>query len=338
MATPSDLTTWDWRDSRPTLTDRISFFCKNKLASDVTFLVRGKSIPAHKFVLMANSSVFFAMFSGPLAEDGSLIKIDDCEEIEDFLQFLKYLYTEKCDLTWENVFSVLYFAKKYLVSSLTKLCVVFMSQEMKAENVLQVFQQAIKYNNHQLKKRSLQIISYFAEEIIKTDEFLSLDIEYLKVVLSEDQLNVSEVQLFKAIDLWCEKRANQMNKMKKASETPETKRSVLGDAIFLIRFPVMTASEFADNGAFSTLITSDEYRDIFAYIAKKDSALLESRSFWKRFSTAKRACKYGMQECSDCRLLRVFDKTRETTCKPKPVHKTKCNRCGGDLLECFILD
>ena len=254
-------------DAKLTLKDRISYFFNNDLASDVRFLIHGESVPAHKFVLMANSSVFIAMFTGPMAEKGGVIQIEDCEVKEEFLQFLKYLYTENCDLTWENVISVLYFAKKYLVSPLIELCVEFMSNHIGKKDVLWVLQEAIKFAENELKRKCLQLICPLASEIINTNEFLSLDIETLKVILSQDQLHVSEVKLFKAIDLWCKERLNEMDETKRTSET---KRSILGDAVFLIRFPTMRSTEFANNCAYSGLLTSDECRDIFSYIAGQD--------------------------------------------------------------------
>ena len=324
-------------DANLTLKNRISYFFNNDLASDVRFLIQRESVPAHKFVLMANSSVFIAMFTGPMAEKGEVIKIEDCEVKEDFLQFLKYLYTENCNLTRKNVFSVLYFAKKYLVSPLIKLCTGFLSNRIGKNDVLLVLQQAIKFTENKLKGKCLQLIRPLAWEVISTDEFLSLDIETLKVILSQDQLNVSEVKLFRAVDLWCEKRLKEMDETKRTSET---KRSILGDAVFLVRFPTMGSIEFADNCAYSGLLTSDECRDIFSWIARKDyrvdfaeeqcsvpvyDGCYSSPSIYPCFpTTTRRPCNYEVRSCKRCSFLYVDE--NENTRNSRKVYEI-CERC-----------
>ncbi len=65
-----------------------------QLACDVTFKLKSQNkvigkLGAHKFVLMARSPVFFAMFEGPMKETSDEIVISDIEG-EPFRQFLRY--------------------------------------------------------------------------------------------------------------------------------------------------------------------------------------------------------------------------------------------------------
>lgn len=69
--------------------------CNNDLMADVTFVVSSSSsspvtFPAHKYVLATGSSVFFAMFYGTLAEQGSQVVVPDVEP-DAFLKMLKYV-------------------------------------------------------------------------------------------------------------------------------------------------------------------------------------------------------------------------------------------------------
>lgn len=60
-------------------------------------------------------------------------------------------------------------------------------------------------------------------------------------VLERDTLGVREVRLFGAAVRWAEAEAHRQQ----LQPTPENKRKVLGKALTLIRFPLMTIEEFA---------------------------------------------------------------------------------------------
>lgn len=63
----------------------------------------------------------------------------------------------------------------------------------------------------------------------------------LVAVLERDTLGVREVRLFGAAVRWAEAEAHRQQ----LQPTPENKRRVLGKALALIRFPLMTIEEFA---------------------------------------------------------------------------------------------
>ena len=76
----------NWQTSKKTIRDRNAAMFMNEVMSDVHFLVgsaglaeKPARIPAHKYVLATSSSVFFAMFYGPLAEEKDEIEIPDVE-------------------------------------------------------------------------------------------------------------------------------------------------------------------------------------------------------------------------------------------------------------------
>lgn len=60
-------------------------------------------------------------------------------------------------------------------------------------------------------------------------------------VLERDTLGVREVRLFGAAVRWADAEAQRQQ----LQPTPENKRRVLGKALSLIRFPLMTIEEFA---------------------------------------------------------------------------------------------
>lgn len=66
-------------------------------------------------------------------------------------------------------------------------------------------------------------------------------LDTLVAVLERDTLGVREVRLFSAAVRWAEAEAHRQQ----LQPTPENKRKVLGKALSLIRFPLMTIEEFA---------------------------------------------------------------------------------------------
>lgn len=63
----------------------------------------------------------------------------------------------------------------------------------------------------------------------------------LVAVLERDTLGIREVRLFNAVVRWSEAECQRQQ----FQVTPENKRKVLGKALGLIRFPLMTIEEFA---------------------------------------------------------------------------------------------
>lgn len=99
----------------------------NKEFSDITFVVEGKKIYAHRCILMARSEPLQMMVNGPMKEG-----YEDSIEIQDvsynwFYSFLQYLYTDEVPVLRENdidikmIIELLSIADQYMVDSLKTL-------------------------------------------------------------------------------------------------------------------------------------------------------------------------------------------------------------------------
>ena len=84
----------DWHIFKRSLQERNAVMLNNELFADVYFLVGSGSIqsriPAHKYILVTGSSVFYTMFCGGLPE-GKEVAIPDVEP-QAFLNLLKWVY------------------------------------------------------------------------------------------------------------------------------------------------------------------------------------------------------------------------------------------------------
>ena len=100
----------------------------------------------------------------------------------------------------------------------------------------------------------LQIIRTQTRDILSETTFDDVDHSTLVVILSQDEINVDEATLFDSMVKWsvkeCERRGLEA--------TGEKKRSVLADALFLIRFLTFPPAEFAAGPATSELLTQEE--------------------------------------------------------------------------------
>lgn len=86
-----------WQLSKHNVRERNTAMFLNELMSDVYFIFNSTistgqttiRIPAHKYVLCTSSSVFYAMFYGPLADENCEIKVEDVEA-DAFITMLRF--------------------------------------------------------------------------------------------------------------------------------------------------------------------------------------------------------------------------------------------------------
>ena len=232
---------------------RLSFLINNELMSDVTFVVKEKRFVAHKFVLALASEVFHAMFYGPLADDKNEIEIVDCEKPEDFLEFLSLIYGKSAEITWDNVKQLSYLRKKYMIQR-TGPFVNFISSNEDTDIILNALGTSLALEEDDMIEECLKVIRRDISVLGQTEQFLKLTQPSIKLILKQDLLNIEEIDLFKAVDKWCSYQVEQ----KKINQESTTKREVLGDARYYIRFSIIDLEDFAEFCSPSRILSSKE--------------------------------------------------------------------------------
>lgn len=259
-----------WQATRNSLKERISFMYCNPLLADVYFIVgqneERQRIPAHKFVLAIGSAVFDAMFSGRFADGQSTnnepveVELPDVEPSA-FLTLLKFLYSDDVSISPDSVMTTLYTAKKYAVPALEGACVDFLKAQLGADNAFLLLTQARLFDEPQLASLCMQVIDKNTHEALAADGFVEIDVDTLCAVLSRDSLRVREVVLFQALVRW----ASEQCERKGLEPSVDNKRAMIGSALSLIRFPLMTVEEFAQTAAQSGLLSDKELVNLFLY-------------------------------------------------------------------------
>ena len=240
----------------------------NTLISDVKFSMKDSNsdrqqsvvIPAHKYILSISSSVFFAMFYGEMAEPGDTIELPDCDS-ESFLELLRFVYYDEVMLTGSNVIQILYLAKKYLIPSLSDECTKFLLKFLSADNVFSVLPTAGVYEEASLVEKCWEMVDESTKEAMNSEAFLDITHDMLCSFLERDTLTVREVDIFQAVDRWAEHQC----KTQRQEVNGEEKRKILGDAINLLRFPLMKQEEFASLVPKTNILPKNDALDIFLY-------------------------------------------------------------------------
>uniref|UniRef100_A0A6I8NRI7 BTB domain containing 2 n=2 Tax=Ornithorhynchus anatinus TaxID=9258 RepID=A0A6I8NRI7_ORNAN len=287
---------YNWQATKPTVKERFAFLFNNEVLSDVHFLVgKGMSsqrIPAHRFVLAVGSAVFDAMFNGGMATTSTEIELPDVEPAA-FLALLKFLYSDEVQIGPETVMTTLYTAKKYAVPALEAHCVEFLKKNLRADNAFMLLTQARLFDEPQLASLCLENIDKNTSDAINAEGFTDIDLDTLVAVLERDTLGIREVRLFNAVVRWSEAECQRQQ----LQVTPENKRKVLGKALSLIRFPLMTIEEFAAGPAQSGILTDREVVSLFLHFTVNPKPRVE-------FIDRPRCCLRG-KECSINRFQQV---------------------------------
>ncbi|CAO2613977.1 BTB/POZ domain-containing protein 1 [Lemmus lemmus] len=243
---------YNWQATKASLKERFAFLFNSELLSDVRFVLAAggpQRIPAHRFVLAAGSAVFDAMFNGGMATTSAEIELPDVEPAA-FLALLRFLYSDEVQIGPETVMTTLYTAKKYAVPALEAHCVDFLTKHLRADNAFMLLTQARLFDEPQLASLCLDTIDKSTMDAISAEGFTDIDIDTLCAVLERDTLSIRESRLFGAIVRWAEAECQRQQ----LPVTFGNKQKVLGKALSLIRFPLMTIEEFAAGKAVPSLI------------------------------------------------------------------------------------
>ncbi|MEE6503241.1 hypothetical protein FKM82_004779 [Ascaphus truei] len=287
---------YNWQATKSSLKERFAFLFNNELLSDVKFVVgKGRQvqrIPSHKFVLATGSAVFDAMFNGGMATTSAEIDLPDVEPAA-FLALLRFLYSDEVQIGPETVMTTLYTAKKYAVPALETHCVDFLTKHLRADNAFMLLTQARLFDEPQLASICLETIDKSTVDAISAEGFTDIDIDTLCAVLERDTLSIRESRLFGAVVRWAEAECQRQ-------ELPvsiENKHKVLGNALSLIRFPLMTVEEFAAGPAQCGIMSDREVVNLFLHFTVNPKPRVD-------YIDRPRCCLRG-KECSVNRFQQV---------------------------------
>lgn len=259
-----------WQLAQRSLQQKWSYVWKNELYTDVTLKVGDsqETISCHRIILIINSPVFETMLSSRWSKGcGSTKDTTEIllpEETTDLFKiFLEFMYTGNVSLDVKEadpIISVLLLGKKYLCPGLVDKCTELLKESLSLQNVMQIYQAADMLDNEELQKTVERYMLDNASPLIESGEFKKLTKKDLMKLLSSDELNVAEIELFNAVYNWaeveCERTGLEAGQVAK----------VLNDILPLIRFPSMSTEDFSCFVVTKNVLPLEDTVNVFRFL------------------------------------------------------------------------
>lgn len=180
------------------------------------------------------------------------------------------MYSDEIDLEADTVLATLYAAKKYIVPALAKACVTFLETSLEAKNACVLLSQSRLFEEPDLTQRCWEVIDAQAQLALCSEGFCEIDLQTLEIILRRETLNTKEEVVFGAVMNWAAAECKRQG----LAPTTGNRRSVLGQALFLVRIPTMSLDEFANGAAQCDILTLEETHSMFLwYTAAKKPKL-----------------------------------------------------------------
>ncbi|XP_060810795.1 BTB/POZ domain-containing protein 9 [Amyelois transitella] len=192
------------------LSEKIGSLCLSSEYSDVTLIVEGQRIPAHKVILAASSDYFRALLYGGMRE-ANQAEVELQAPLQAFKALLRYVYSGHMGLSLlreECVLDMLGLAHQFNFQQLEAAISDYLRQVLALRNVCAVLDAARLYGLDALMDYCYNFLDRNATEVLKHDTLLQLSVEALQGLLERDSFFAPEVDIFKAVCNWF--TANQM--------------------------------------------------------------------------------------------------------------------------------
>ena len=172
---------------------------------DVTVSVKDKEFKAHRLVLAAASPFFLSLLVSDMREGKEqFIRIELEEATGSVMEdVFEYIYTGNVAVTKDTAHDLVAVADYLLLPGLKTLACDVLEENITIENCIFNNYFANKYQCLELMVESCGFINSNFSSVMKTDDFLKLDIaQVMKWVSSDDVTVTSEEEIFKGIVQW----------------------------------------------------------------------------------------------------------------------------------------
>ncbi|KAG0344356.1 hypothetical protein BG004_004535, partial [Podila humilis] len=174
------------------------------VGSDVRLIVGEEKVVmfAHSLILQARSTYFTRALSNDWKEasEGIIHKPNIRPAV--FERILQYIYSGKLMLDDANVMDLIKAADELCMEDLLHGCERHALTTICRDNVLSLVHLASQHNLHQLKAECLDFIASNIDHLKKGKPILTLDVDILKDILSMDQLDLEEIEIWKIAVKW----------------------------------------------------------------------------------------------------------------------------------------
>lgn len=262
------------------------FLTLNELRSDgklcdITLVVGDQRVKSHRVVLAAASPYFNAMFTGSMVEsrlDEVVLHGVDFSALEELINFC---YSGRTEISVDNVQNLMCASSLLQLTSVKQACVEFLHRVLHPSNCLGIRSFADTFCCGDLVEAAGVFAMKNFSDVSKSEEFLTLDPDELKALISSDDLNVKiEEEVFEAVMSWTEKDIDE-------------RKDFLPELLKHVRLPLIRPQYICDSIASHELIKNsltcrdlvDEAKD-FLLLPERRSELQSPRTRPRRCSEA----------------------------------------------------
>ena len=161
---------------------------------------------AHSFVVACRSYELENQIQLGLESSDSPVVVRVPPEVpaDIFPEFLRFLYTFKCEITPANVSALLLAADHYQVRSLRKACGEFLyaQVQVKEENVFEILSNAMDFHLDDIKERCMDIIQKNTSVFTDKSIYSKMKPQHLEEIVKFNILPLNEEKLFEFIVKW----------------------------------------------------------------------------------------------------------------------------------------
>jgi len=154
-------------ERNPLLVSHMEMLWKEKPFADITFIVEGEEIQAHRAILL-KCRYFQDLFKSDMVEANSTkISVPGNISVENFKAILEYIYRDKIVLTEPLALELVVLSAMYFLEKMKVDCEDYLSKNLSVENFLSVLNVAEAADSKRLKKK---VVSFLVGNIQKVKE------------------------------------------------------------------------------------------------------------------------------------------------------------------------
>ncbi|OQR73193.1 BTB/POZ domain-containing protein 9-like [Tropilaelaps mercedesae] len=173
--------------------------------SDVTLVVEGERLQAHRVILASCCEYFRALLFGGMRESSQKEVELPNAPLKAFKLLLRYIYTGRVSLGTlkeDMLLDILELSHQYGFEALQGAICRYLQEILSVRNVCTVYDKAQLYSLDQLSQTCCRFIDRHAAGILNSDAFLQLSAGALKEMLSRNSFCAKEVDIFEAVHRW----------------------------------------------------------------------------------------------------------------------------------------
>ena len=176
----------------------------------------------------------------------------------------RYIYTDTVRISDDNLFDIVFAAKKLKLGDLEKRCAEFLKMKISDDNVGNLVEQAVQFDSEDCIETCLEYFGDNTKFVISSKEFFKMSRDNIGKLCEVVKISCAYIELFLACVDWAKAECRRNN----TDPSPENLRTALGDIVRKIKFSTMTFDELLKTVVPTGILTNDHLGQIIYSLGK----------------------------------------------------------------------